>query len=263
MKNRNGPCFPPHAPWRAAHIPALLDLTDLRETCTDDDVDALCARADTAFGPVAGVCVYPCFVPRARQTLARSGMTDVSVVTVANFPAGNADTARAVEDVINAQNLGADEVDLVLPHAAFLHGDRGRVEALLRACRNACSARLKIILETGVLAEDTVIRAACRLCLDCGADFLKTSTGKSAVHATLPAARVMLECLAAHGGQTGIKISGGLRTVAQALPYLDLATEILGANRISPRTFRFGASSLLNDVERVAADQDRACDAPA
>ena len=133
----------------------------------------------------------------------------------------------------------------------------------LLACRQACPVRLKVILESGALAEDAVIRAASRLALDCGADFLKTSTGKVAVHATPEAARAMLETIAETGGTAGFKASGGLRTLADAVVYLELAEDILGTGWVGPDTFRFGASGLLDDVLARAAQGDEPCGASA
>ncbi|MEN9803201.1 MAG: deoxyribose-phosphate aldolase [Actinomycetota bacterium] len=226
---------------------ALIDLTDLNDGCTDDDVRRLCARAITPFGPVAAVCVWPRFVRTAKHELAS---TAVKVATVVDFPSGDepidqvvATTARAIAD-------GADEIDVVLPYRALLAGDEERVVAMLRAVRAAVPAprHLKVILETGELVGLDHVERAARLAIDHGADFVKTSTGKSKVSATPDAVRVMLQVIAMSGRSIGIKPSGGIRTVADAAVYLRLADEIMGADWATPDTFRFGASGLLDAV---------------
>ena len=238
---------------RARQIVSLLDLTSLSGTETGADIDALCARADGPGGRVAALCVHARHLPRVRGNLDGLGRSGIELATVANFPAGDLAPPAAVVEIREAVHLGATEVDLVFPHAAFLQGREDAVREFLVQCRQACPVRLKVILESGVLAGPESIRAAARLALDCGADFLKTSTGKAAVHATPEAARVMLETIAERGGEAGFKASGGLRTMADALPYLELAEEILGPGWIGPRTFRFGASGLLDAVLAEAA----------
>jgi deoxyribose-phosphate aldolase len=248
---------------RAVQIVSLLDLTSLSGGESVADIDALCAKASGPLGHVAALCVFPRHLPRVLENLARMGLAGVEAATVANFPAGRLDPAAAMGEIRAAVGLGATEIDLVLPFAAFLEGRETAVGDFLATCRAACPVRLKVILESGVLARPEVIRAASRLALDCGADFLKTSTGKAAVHATPEAARVMLETIAERGGEAGFKASGGLRTMADALVYLELAEDILGSGWVGPRTFRFGASGLLDDVLAVAAGGGAACAAPA
>jgi deoxyribose-phosphate aldolase len=192
-------------------------------------------------------------VSRARAGLTRLGLTGVEVATVANFPAGELDLVASVSEIREAVGQGASEVDLVLPYQAFLQGRESQVRLFLDGCRQACTVRLKVIIESGVLGGVEQIRAASRLALDSGADFLKTSTGKASVHATPEAARTMISVIAERGGRAGFKASGGLRAMADAQVYLDLAEEIMGPAWIGPQTFRFGASSLLDDVLAVAA----------
>ncbi len=248
---------------RAGQIVSLLDLTSLSGDETAEDIEALCARADGPCGHVAALCVHARHVPQALRALAARGLADVAVATVVNFPDGRLASAAVTEEIRQAVEVGAAEIDLVFPYRAFLDGHEGDVRDFLLACRQACPVRLKVILESGVLAEDAAIRAASRLALDCGADFLKTSTGKVAVHATPEAARAMLEIIAEYGGAAGFKASGGLRTFADAVVYLELAENILGAGWIRPETFRFGASGLLDDVLARAAEGDEPCDASA
>ena len=225
----------------------LIDLTDLNDGCTDDDVRRLCARAVTPFGSVAAVCVWPRFVGMAKHEL---GSTAVKVASVVDFPSGDEPIDQVVATTERAIAEGADEIDLVLPYRALLAGDEERVVAMLRAVRAAVPAprHLKVILETGELVGLDHVERAARLAIEHGADFVKTSTGKSKVSATPDAVRVMLQVISASGRSIGIKPSGGIRTVADAAVYLRLADEIMGAAWATPETFRFGASGLLDAV---------------
>lgn len=246
-RQSTGDIMPEHIA-RAEQIVSLLDLTSLSGVETPGDIDALCARAAGPCGAVAALCVYPRYLPQVRETLERQGLAHVGLATVVNFPAGTSDAGAVVREIRDALALGATEIDLVFPYREFLQGNEGMVRDLLAASRRACPVCLKVILESGVLGSGEAIRAASRLALECGADFLKTSTGKAAVHATPEAARVMLSVIAESSGPAGFKASGGLRRMEDALVYLELAEEILGAGWVSPRTFRFGASALLDDV---------------
>lgn len=217
----------------------LLDLTDLADACTATGIDALCR--DARIGGVAAVCVWPQFVHQAVRALAGS---PVRIATVINFPAGGEDVERAVEDTAEALRDGAHEIDLVLPYRAFLRGDAAAARALVEAVREAApKACLKVILETGALGSTDMIAAAGRLAFAGGADFLKTSTGKSAVSATPEAADGILGVIR-EAGRGGLKVSGGLRTVADAGTYLALADRIMGPGWATPATLRLGASSL-------------------
>jgi deoxyribose-phosphate aldolase len=231
---------------------ACLDLTSLNDADTEADVARLCQRAQGPHGPVAAVCVWPRLAAFARAHLP----ANIAVAAVANFPDGSADIDRAVRDTREIVDAGAQEVDVVLPIAALMAGDSAAVLRLLQAVRNACSGlTLKVILETGVLADDALIEQASRLALAQGADFLKTSTGKTPVSATPHAAQLMLQAIAAAplaaGRHVGFKASGGIRTVADAVVYMDLCTGTLGQQALTPARFRIGASSLLNDIEAV------------
>jgi deoxyribose-phosphate aldolase len=230
----------------------LLDLTDLGDTCTTPQVDALCREARGS--GVAAICVWPQFVSQGVRALAGSG---VRVATVINFPAGGEDLERAVEDTAEAIDDGATEIDLVLPYRALQRGDRETARALVEAVRDVCRRTcLKVILETGTLAEPELIRAAARLALEAGADFVKTSTGKSPVSATPEAAEAMLGVIRAlpEGRRAGLKVSGGLRRVADAAAYLALADRIMGPDWVSPATFRLGASSLVGDLKAALGE---------
>lgn len=229
---------------------ACLDLTSLNDADTEADVIKLCARAHGPHGTTAAVCVWPRFAALAR----REAPAGIAVAAVANFPDGSADVERAVRDTRTIVDAGAQEVDVVLPFGALMQGDERAVADLLVAVRKAGDGLvLKVILETGVLVSDTLIARAAQLSLDAGADFLKTSSGKTPVSATTQAATVMLNAIKAdpRGERVGFKASGGIRTVADATAYFAFVEQILGASALSPKRFRIGASSLLNDIEAV------------
>jgi deoxyribose-phosphate aldolase len=227
---------------------ACLDLTSLNDGDDEAAIAALCRRAAGPFGPVAAVCVWPCFVAQARAALPR----EIAVAAVANFPDGALDEARALADARAIVAAGGDEVDLVLPWRAMLGGEATAAARLVAAVRAACpQQRLKLIIESGELPLPETIRQASRIGLDAGVDFLKTSTGKTAHGASLEAARLMLECIAEQPRVVGFKAAGGIRTVADAATYIELVRRILGTAAASAARLRFGASGLLGDIERV------------
>jgi deoxyribose-phosphate aldolase len=234
---------------------ACLDLTSLNDADTEVDVAKLCERAQGRHGPVAAVCVWPRFAAFARRQLP----PNISVAAVANFPDGSTDIERAVRDTGEIVQSGAQDVDVVLPYTALMQGDERAVSQLLSAARKACAGlTLKVILETGVLAEDPLIVRASKLALDAGADFLKTSTGKTPISATTQAATLMLSCIADDAqaaSRVGFKPSGGIRTVADAAIYIGLCRDALGSQALTSRRFRIGASGLLNDIEALLSGQ--------
>jgi deoxyribose-phosphate aldolase len=225
---------------------ACLDLTSLNEADTEADIARLCQRATGPFGPTAAVCVWPRLAAFARRELP----PEVAVAAVANFPDGSADTMRAVADARAIVDAGAQEVDVVIPYRQL-----DAAPALLAAVRSACDGLvLKVILETGELADAQQVALACRIALEAGANFLKTSTGKVRVNATPQGARGLLHAIAADPAgreRVGFKPAGGIRTVADAQGYLALVREILGDTALSPQRFRIGASGLLDDIEVV------------
>ncbi len=227
---------------------ACLDLTSLNDDDNARTIDALCERAVSRFGRVAAVCVWPRFVAQARAALPG----DIAVAAVANFPEGLLDEGRALADTQAIVDGGGDEVDLVLPWRAMQGGQASEAAQLVARVRAACRGqRLKLIIESGELSSDDAIRQACRIGLDAGVDFLKTSSGKTAHGASLGAARVMLSEIAAQPRPVGFKASGGIRSVADAAGYIALVRELLGQDEATPRRLRFGASGLLSDIERV------------
>jgi deoxyribose-phosphate aldolase len=243
------PTFDPRAVARQAL--ACLDLTRLNDGDTEADIAALCARAEGRFGNVAAVCVWSRLAAFARRQLP----TTIRVAAVANFPEGDADPARAERDAGLIADAGAREVDIVLPWRALLEGNTTACRRVLAAARRASEGlTLKVILESGELKSCVVIAEASRIALGEGADFLKTSTGKSPTGATPEAAQVMLRAIAADRLHVaGFKVSGGVRTVADAARYLALVRESLGEGACTPQRFRIGASGLLDDIEAVLA----------
>jgi deoxyribose-phosphate aldolase len=224
---------------------ACLDLTSLNDADDVRAIDALCKRAVSSYGSVAAVCVWPRFVAQARRALPSA----VRVAAVANFPHGALDRDLALADSAAVAAAGGDEIDLVLPWRAWVAGERAACAGLVAAVRRAHPAlTLKLILESGQLREPALIASASAMALDEGVDFIKTSTGKTAVPATPAAARVMLAAIAAHPrhASVGFKASGGIRTVADAGLYIVLARAALGP--LTPRNFRLGASALLADI---------------
>lgn len=233
----------------ARRILPLLDLTSLRGDEGTAEIEALCARA-IRHG-VAAVCILPGHLATARPLLAGS---PVRLATVAAFPGGGDDIAAAAEEVAAAVGRGAQEVDVVAPLEALREGDVASVHELVEACRSAAgpAVTLKLILETGLLEDPALITATARAAVMGGVDFLKTSTGKIARGATLEAAALLLEVIEETGGRVGLKLSGGIRTVADAAPYLALVDATMGPGWVSPARLRFGASALLDDLLRLA-----------
>lgn len=228
-------------------IISLIDLTDLDDQHRPDGIESL--LADAATHRTAAVCIWPEFVERAARELAGSG---VRVATVVNFPAGDGSVADVTAEVAEAIGAGADEIDVVLPWRRFLDGDiehaRNVVEATAAIVHEAPGALVKVILETGELVSTSSIADATRLAIESGADFVKTSTGKTGTGATPDSVATMLDVIAQTGGRVGIKPSGGVRTVTDATVLLDLAAERFGDAWATPQTFRFGASGLLADA---------------
>jgi deoxyribose-phosphate aldolase len=235
---------------QARQLLSLLDLTSLNESDTEVTIAHLCSRAVTAFGRVAAVCVWPPFVPFCKGQLAGTG---VRVATVANFPHGRDRVEQALAETQAAVAAGADEVDVVFPYRSWLAGARAKACELVAACKEACGPGvvLKVILETGELQTPAHITAASRDTIAAGADFLKTSTGKVKTGATLAAATCLLAAIREADRPIGFKAAGGIRTVAAALPYLELAERLMGSDWVRPDTFRIGASALWDDLVAV------------
>jgi deoxyribose-phosphate aldolase len=236
---------------------ALMDLTTLEGKDTPERVKALCLRAmrpdprRPELSSCAAVCVYPSLVPVAKRALEGSRVRVASVATA--FPSGLSPLAVRIEDTRQAVELGADEIDMVIDRGAFLAGEDARVFDEIAAVKQACgAAHLKVILETGELGSLSAVRRASDLAIAAGADFIKTSTGKVQPAATPAVTLVMLQAVADTFSRTGrvvgMKPAGGVRTSKQAIAYLVLVQETVGAAWLVPERFRFGASALLADV---------------
>jgi deoxyribose-phosphate aldolase len=253
--------------WALDTAISMIDLTTLEGQDTPGKIRAMCAKAkrpdpaDPTAPQVAAVCVYPDLAHLAAAEVKGTGIHVASVATA--FPSGRTGLAVKLADAEYAIAAGADEVDMVIDRGAFLAGDyqlvfdeiaavREVVEGSAALSGSAGHAHLKVILETGELVTLDNVRRASWLAMLAGADFIKTSTGKITPAATLPVTLVMLEAVRdfrdAHGRQVGVKPAGGIRTAKDAIRYLVLVNETAGEDWLDPRWFRFGASSLLNDL---------------
>lgn len=232
----------------------MVDLTTLEGADTPGKVRSLCAKARRPDGDapaVAAICVYPDLVATAVDALRGSDVQIASVATA--FPSGRASLETKLHDVREAVAAGATEIDMVIDRGAFLAGRYLQVFEEIVATKAACgSAHLKVILETGELATLDNTRRASWLALLAGGDFIKTSTGKVTPAATPPVALVMLQAVRDFADQTGdvrgVKLAGGIRTTKEAVRYLVMVNEVAGEQWLTPSLFRFGASSLLNDL---------------
>lgn len=243
---------------QALHLAlSMIDLTTLEGKDTPGKVKQLCYKAmhpADHLGPlptVAAVCVYPTHVRTAKQALNGSSIKVASVAT--GFPSGNVPLKNKLSETKFAVQEGADEIDMVINRGAFLQGHYQKVFDEIAAIKEACGeARLKVILETGELGSLDNVRYASDIAIAAGADFIKTSTGKIQPAATLPVTLVMLQAIRDHydatGVQIGMKPAGGISTGKVAIQYLVMVHEILGDAWLTPEWFRFGASSLANDI---------------
>ena len=242
--------------WAIELAISMVDLTTLEGMDTAGKVRAMCAKAlrpdpsDLTAPSVAAVCVYGDLVHIARDAVGEA----VHVAAVATaFPSGRASLDVKLMDTEEAVAAGADEIDMVIDRGAFLAGDYGKVFEEIVAVKAACgTAHLKVILETGELKTLDNVRRASWLAMLAGADFIKTSTGKVTPAATPTVTLVMLEAVrdfnSTHGRMVGVKAAGGIRTSKDAIKYLVLVNETVGDDWLTPDLFRFGASTLLNDL---------------
>jgi deoxyribose-phosphate aldolase len=235
----------------------MIDLTTLEGKDTEGKVRAMCAKgvrpdpSNPEIPSVAAICIYPTFIAIAKEALKGSGVKVASVST--GFPSGQTFSDIKVSETRHAAEAGADEIDMVIDRGAFLQGDYRAVFDEIIAVKEACGeAHLKVILETGELETYDNVRRASILAMTAGADFIKTSTGKVVPAATLPVTLVMLEAIRDFHRRTGrvvgMKPAGGIRTAKDAISYLVVLYETMGPRWMTPDLFRFGASSLLNDL---------------
>jgi len=243
--------------WALETAISMVDLTTLEGADTPGKIRSLCDKArqpdpnDPKVPPVAAVCVYPDLVALAKRDLGTSPVKVASVATA--FPSGRASRSVKLADVRDAIDAGADEVDMVIDRGAFLSGRFGEVLDEVRAVKEECGpVHLKVILETGELATYDNVRRAAWIAMLGGADFIKSSTGKVTPSATLPVALVMLESVRDFaelaGVHVGVKVAGGIRAAKDAIRYLVLVNETVGDEWLDAAHFRFGASTLLNDL---------------
>ena len=243
--------------WAIDTAIRMIDLTTLEGADTPGKVRSMCAKAvhpdpsDPSVPSVAAVCVYPDLVATAVEALRGSAVEVASVATA--FPSGRAALTTKLQDVRDAVLAGASEIDMVIDRGAFLAGRYLQVFDEIVATKAACgAAHLKVILETGELATLDNVRRASWLALLAGGDFIKTSTGKVTPAATPPVALVMLEAARDFRDRTGelrgVKLAGGIRASKEAVRYLVMVNEVAGDDWLTPTLFRFGASSLLNDL---------------
>ena len=237
---------------------SMMDLTTLEGKDTPGKVAYLCRKAlhplDAKYEvpSCAAVCVYPSMVRYARKFLGDDSVVKVASVAT-GFPSGQYPLRTRLQEVRSAVRDGANEIDMVIDRGAFLAGDHARVFDEIAAVKEACGqAHLKVIFETGELVTYDNVRLASELAMAAGADFIKTSTGKVSPAATMPVTLVMLEAIRDHFYATGVRIgmkpAGGIRNSKQALAYLVMVKETLGDDWLTPDLFRFGASTLVNDV---------------
>lgn len=243
--------------WAIDTAIGMIDLTTLEGADTVGKVRSLCAKAlvpdplDPTTPRPAAICVYGDMVATAKAALGDSGIHVAAVATA--FPSGRASLPVKLADTRDAVEAGADEIDMVIDRGAFLSGDYLTVFNQIGDVKQACgSAHLKVIMETGELVTYDNVRRASYLSMLAGADFIKTSTGKVTPAATLPVTLIMLEAVRdwreLTGVQVGVKPAGGIKTTKDAIKYLVMVNEIAGDDWMTPEWFRFGASSLLNDL---------------
>ena len=248
--------------WALDMAIKMMDLTTLEGADTKERVRSLCLKAitpdptDLTTPQPAAICVYGDMVKHAKEALGKNKIHVAAVATA--FPSGRASLPVKIADTKDAVNAGADEIDMVIDRGAFLSGNYLEVYKQILAVKAACvrkdgtRAHLKVILETGELETYDNIRRASYLAMLAGPDFIKTSTGKVSVNATLPITLLMLQAVKDWFDQTkiqiGVKPAGGIRTAKDAIKYLVVVKETAGEKWLTPKYFRFGASSLLNDV---------------
>lgn len=228
-------------------ILSLIDLTSLNEEDTAEKINELCRLADNPKGAVAGVCVYPQFVAQVQQTLMNPA---IKIVTVANFPQGSQVLEATLKEIELGIKNGASEIDVVMPYTHYLAGERQWVIDYISNCRKKLGPHhlMKVILESGSFVDLDLLHQACEDMIKAGADFLKTSTGKSPNGASLSAVEIILNAIRNTNPKVGCKVSGGVQNRAMAEEYIALAENIMGADWVDSSRFRIGASRLVSEL---------------
>jgi deoxyribose-phosphate aldolase len=231
----------------AKKILTMLDLTSLGDNDKEEDIKKLCKKAKTKYGSVAAVCVWSKFVPLVKELI---GDNPINIATVVNFPKGESDIPTVIDETVKAIENGVNEIDLVFPYKEFMKGNINFCSEMISSIKKLCGKKhhLKVILETGEIKKSIYISEATKIAINSGADFIKTSTGKTKISATPEAANIILDTIRAMKKNVGFKASGGIKTTIEAKKYLSLSQHIMGSKWASNRNLRYGASSLLDDL---------------
>ena len=232
--------------YKLEDIIKLIDLTTLNPTDTDDTVKELCLQTNTKYGNVAAICIYKEFMQIANDTLIKP--QNIQKATVINFASGDNPLKSTLNELEYCLKNNATEIDLVLPYKQLINKNIQFVENYVKIIRKSCPITLKVIIESGELKNKDNIVLATKIAIDNGTNFVKTSTGKVPINATLEDSEIILKTIKKYNHKCGFKAAGGIKTYDDAIQYISLASEILGANYINPQTFRFGVSSLLTNL---------------
>ncbi|MGV3278193.1 deoxyribose-phosphate aldolase [Rickettsiales bacterium LUAb2] len=233
-------------------VVSLMDLTSLNDNDNDTSIINFLTNANNPLGSVAAICIYAEFIQTAKPILPKN----IALATVVNFPNPSISVASVIHEVKRAVYLGADEIDLVIPYQEYIEHSHSSIACeLVKNCKHLLTDKvLKVIIESGELKTEKLIRKATADAIINGADFVKTSTGKTSIGATLEAAKFILEEIKSSKKTVGFKASGGIKTFNEAKDYLTLAKEICGEQFLTPKTFRFGVSSLLSNLLKNKSD---------
>jgi deoxyribose-phosphate aldolase len=242
---------------KAQELINLIDLTSLNNNDDNATILTLSNKSITPFGEVAAICIYSHFIQYAKQVYNELNK-NIKIATVVNFPHAMIDEELIKYELDLAISRGADEIDLVYPYHALIKGNSDIGARIVTIARDKCKTiKLKVILETGELKQDELIYLASKIAINAGCDFIKTSTGKVSVNATPNAVKVMLEAIKDSQTNCGIKIAGGVKTVADAMEYYNLVQSYMGHNWINNSKFRFGTSSLLDNIINYLEDKQQ------
>jgi deoxyribose-phosphate aldolase len=225
----------------------LIDLTSLKPDDDEQSIQALCAKADTPLGKVASICVFPKFISLVAELTKNHHL---KIATVVNFPTGKASLEETLNEIHYSIQQGADEIDLVFPYSDYQAGRIKEALHFVEQCKAASgTCLLKVILEISEFEKMEMLYQLCMQVIGAGADFLKTSTGRSQHGATLEGSTIMLLAIkACQKSNIGFKASGGISTLKQAISLVELAKNIMGEDWVKPENFRLGTSQLLNDI---------------
>eukprot|EP00924_Labyrinthula_sp_SR-Ha-C_P015953 maker-scaffold_4-snap-gene-14.5-mRNA-1 protein AED:0.00 eAED:0.00 QI:103/1/1/1/1/1/2/102/267 len=251
-----------------------LDLTSLNESDTAESITELCIKSQTIYGPPAALCVYSQHLQTCVQYFKEKCLPAPKLATVVNFPKGDSSLEIVQDEIKTAFENGADEIDLVLNYKSLLEATEvtlPKVQEELSSFLSICqenitklspTAKLKVIIESGELQQKDMklVEVAASLAIEAGADFVKTSTGKVKLNATLEATEIILNTISKSGKNVGFKAAGGIRSVADAEKYIKLAEKTLGDNYVKPERFRFGASSVLKSILSVLSNKEDTVD---